>query len=112
MPNGTISPPTTAQLMHPHTADVFEELSVARGRSWQYELQQLKKANQLLRSDVERLEELIEQEMETETRIHALRQRTQSNALVGTPWPSYSQSRSQHGRSSSKRTWDADGTTL
>ncbi|KAI6106899.1 PAS domain-containing protein [Pisolithus croceorrhizus] len=43
-------------LMHPGDAALFEELDTARGSSWQYELQQLKFANQRLHEELETLE--------------------------------------------------------
>ncbi|KAG0706876.1 hypothetical protein DFH29DRAFT_797520 [Suillus ampliporus] len=43
-------------LMHAETNDVFEELDTARGSSWQYELQQLRFANQRLCEEVDALE--------------------------------------------------------
>ncbi|KAH7903862.1 hypothetical protein BJ138DRAFT_70037 [Hygrophoropsis aurantiaca] len=43
-------------VMHDRTTDVFEELDTARGSSWQYELQQLKFANQRLMEEVDALE--------------------------------------------------------
>ena len=36
----------TQDIPHPHDKDVFEELDTSHGSSWQYELQQLKIANQ------------------------------------------------------------------
>ena len=39
---------TTQDLPHPHNTDVFEELDTSHGSGWQYELQQLKFANQRL----------------------------------------------------------------
>ncbi|KAI6043872.1 PAS domain-containing protein [Pisolithus marmoratus] len=43
-------------LMHSGDAALFEELDTARGSSWQYELQQLKYANQRLHEELETLE--------------------------------------------------------
>nr|BAD99145.1 hypothetical protein [Coprinopsis cinerea] len=40
-------------------ANMFEELEVSRGSSWQYELQQLKFANQRLRDDIKMLEAAV-----------------------------------------------------
>ena len=46
---------TTQDIPYPHDADVFEELDTSRGSSWQYELQQLKFANQRLYEELEAL---------------------------------------------------------
>lgn len=43
-------------LVHAEVNDVFEELDTARGSSWQYELQQLRFANQRLCEEVDALE--------------------------------------------------------
>ncbi|KAG2143092.1 PAS domain-containing protein [Suillus clintonianus] len=43
-------------LIHAEASDVFEELDTARGSSWQYELQQLRFANQRLCEEVDALE--------------------------------------------------------
>lgn len=43
-------------LIHAEANDVFEELDTARGSSWQYELQQLRFANQRLCEEVDALE--------------------------------------------------------
>lgn len=42
--------------MHPSGASLFEELETGRGSSWQYELQQLKFANQRLQEELQALE--------------------------------------------------------
>jgi PAS domain S-box-containing protein len=44
-------------LAHPLSSDVFEELETSRGTSWQYELQQLKFANQRLEQEIHELEQ-------------------------------------------------------
>ena len=46
---------TTQDVPHPHDRDVFEELDTSRESSWQYELQQLKFANQRLYEELEAL---------------------------------------------------------
>ncbi|KAL6301100.1 hypothetical protein BKA93DRAFT_902463 [Sparassis latifolia] len=43
-------------ILHPLTDSVFDELHIARGSSWQYELQQLKFANQRIKEEVAALE--------------------------------------------------------
>lgn len=40
-------------LTHTHNTDIFEELNTSRGSSWQYELQQLKFANQRLMEEAD-----------------------------------------------------------
>lgn len=55
-----IDVPGSARTRHTHThpgdAVLFEELDTARGSSWQYELQQLKFANQRLHEELDALE--------------------------------------------------------
>ena len=46
---------TTQDIPHPHDKDVFEELDTSHESSWQYELQQLKFANQRLYEELEAL---------------------------------------------------------
>ena len=46
---------TTQDNPHPHDTDMFEELDTSHGSSWQYELQQLKFANQRLYGELEAL---------------------------------------------------------
>ena len=56
-------PPTTmsvGHLVHPPAANVFEELETSRGSSWQYELQQLKFANQRLMEEISSLEAQVQ----------------------------------------------------
>lgn len=108
MSHGTISPPTPVQLVHPPSLELFEEFDVARGTSWQYELQQLKNANQRLRESVEQLEAHIRQETEAEDRLRALRERSQTNPMFSTLWASHLHERSYTGRTSSKRAWNGD----
>lgn len=48
-------------LSHAPTDEVFEELDISRGSSWQYELQQLKYANQRLLDEISDLESEIAQ---------------------------------------------------
>ncbi|KAF8992735.1 PAS domain-containing protein, partial [Cyathus striatus] len=50
----SLTPPVS--LAHPLSANVFEELEISRGSSWQYELQQLKYANQRLLDEIALLE--------------------------------------------------------
>ncbi|OAX36350.1 hypothetical protein K503DRAFT_695282 [Rhizopogon vinicolor AM-OR11-026] len=47
---------SSSALMHSEAKDVFEELDTSRGSSWQYELQQLRFANQRLCEEVDALE--------------------------------------------------------
>ncbi|KAF9218818.1 hypothetical protein BS17DRAFT_479053 [Gyrodon lividus] len=53
MPLGADGP---SPLMHPSSTSLFEELETVRGSSWQYELQQLKFANQRLHEELHALE--------------------------------------------------------
>ncbi|KAG5640718.1 hypothetical protein DXG03_007432 [Asterophora parasitica] len=53
-------------IAHPSTENVFAELEVARGSSWQYELQQLRFENMRLEQEVEALEaEVVEYQQKT-----------------------------------------------
>ncbi|KAJ3481997.1 hypothetical protein NLI96_g7279 [Meripilus lineatus] len=54
------SPPRSTRPIKAGPEDVFEELGAERGSSWQYELQQLKIANQKLMDEVEELESSLE----------------------------------------------------
>lgn len=56
----THSPTQTQRLVHPLNESVFVELDVARGSSWQYELQQLKFQNQRLADQVTALEAAVQ----------------------------------------------------
>jgi len=47
---------SSSALVHPETTDVFEELDSSQGSSWQYELQQLRFANQRLCEEVDAFE--------------------------------------------------------
>ncbi|KAI6029531.1 PAS domain-containing protein [Pisolithus microcarpus] len=53
-------------LMRPGDTALFEELDTARGSSWQYELQQLKFANQRLHEELETLEGISTDALATE----------------------------------------------
>ncbi|KAK1924092.1 hypothetical protein DB88DRAFT_489058 [Papiliotrema laurentii] len=46
------SPPPSRAIVHPATANVFEELETTRGTSWQYELHQLRLLNRRLKEDI------------------------------------------------------------
>ncbi|KAF5353155.1 hypothetical protein D9758_008716 [Tetrapyrgos nigripes] len=50
----TIAAPAT--LVHPLDENIFKDLETSRGTSWQYELQQLKYANDRLREEIKTLE--------------------------------------------------------
>ncbi|KAF8887561.1 hypothetical protein BD779DRAFT_1470652 [Infundibulicybe gibba] len=54
--DGSSPPPAPPLLSRDPTVNVFEELEVSRGSSWQYELQQLKFANQRLLDELHALE--------------------------------------------------------
>ncbi|KAG5640644.1 hypothetical protein DXG03_007693 [Asterophora parasitica] len=61
--------PRKPGIAHPPTANVFAELEVSRGSSWQYELQQLRFANLRLEEEVEALEaELVDFQKQKEAR--------------------------------------------
>ena len=44
--------PTARNVVHPPSANVFEELETTRGTSWQYELHQLRLLNRRLKEDI------------------------------------------------------------
>ncbi|KAF7798496.1 hypothetical protein EIP86_009717 [Pleurotus ostreatoroseus] len=58
-------------LSHAPADEVFEELDVARGSSWQYELQQLKYANQRLLEEIGELEGALAQQAQERERESA-----------------------------------------
>ena len=47
-----VSSSPTRSIVHPPTANVFEELETTRGTSWQYELHQLRLLNRRLKEDI------------------------------------------------------------
>ncbi|KAI0935146.1 hypothetical protein AcV7_004034 [Taiwanofungus camphoratus] len=51
--------PHASRIVHPLPDSVFHELQIARGSSWQYELQQLKFANHRLQEEVAALEDTV-----------------------------------------------------
>lgn len=53
--------PAPSPIVHPHGDDAFSELDTTRGSGWQYELQQLKYANQRLIEEVKMLEAKVEE---------------------------------------------------
>ncbi|KAF8068585.1 hypothetical protein FPV67DRAFT_1370969, partial [Lyophyllum atratum] len=56
------SPTGASPIVHPLDANIFAELEVSRGSSWQYELQQLRFANRRLKEEVAELERELEQQ--------------------------------------------------
>lgn len=59
-----------AHLMHPRGESVFDELGSRRERSWQYELQQLKYANERLQEEVRSLEGLVDGAVQQHRKAH------------------------------------------
>lgn len=52
--------PHTGRIVHPLAESVYDELQTTRGSSWQYELQQLKFANQRMMEEVATLEAAVQ----------------------------------------------------
>lgn len=78
-------------VMHPGDAALFEELDTTRGSSWQYELQQLKYANQRLHEELETLEGIGTGTPATES----VRADDAASALPSVPVPMLSPSSNQ-----------------
>jgi hypothetical protein len=90
----SLSPGTRIDpLVHSLDSDVFEQLEISRGTSWQYELQQLKFANQRLSQEIHDLEQ----------------QRLAEVAPRTMPYQHYPQFAATYSRqySGSKRSWDS-----
>jgi len=106
----SLPPPTSQNFAHPHHANVFEELETSRGSSWQYELQQLKFANQRLSEEVHTLEAsllLHDQQRNTVPQFATRVQNTYSSQHISHDWASpliheYEPQRPL------KRAWDSD----
>ncbi|GLB45102.1 putative PAS domain containing protein [Lyophyllum shimeji] len=77
--NGGTSPAVT----YPLDANVFEELEVSRGSSWQYELQQLRFANRRLKEEVEALEAEVAQQEKLEDAAGTQQEPSSSSATIG-----------------------------
>ncbi|KAH8831987.1 blue light receptor, partial [Flagelloscypha sp. PMI_526] len=56
----SLIPPPSHHQPHRNVVDLFEELGVMRGTSWQYELQQLKFANDRLKDEIRSMEALAQ----------------------------------------------------
>ena len=92
----TLSPGTCIEpLVHALDADVFEELEIGRGTSWQYELQQLKFANRRLAQEIHELEQQHLAAFRNDQRHHY----PQLEASLSAAFPR------QYSRS--KRSWDS-----
>jgi len=106
----SLPPPTSQNFAHPHHANVFEELETSRGSSWQYELQQLKFANQRLSEEVHTLEAsllLHDQQRNAVPQFATQGQNTYSSQHISHDWASpliheYEPQRLL------KRAWDSD----
>ncbi|KAH9915618.1 uncharacterized protein B0H18DRAFT_1041167, partial [Fomitopsis serialis] len=113
-------PGARPRLMHSVTESVFAELGARRESSWQYELQQLKFANERLREEVEVLEAAVEGAVQQHQKRH---RHEHQQAHVASEWrPSYAYDALGHQRIPSapvssnqrpmrlpmKRPWDAD----
>ncbi|THU92952.1 hypothetical protein K435DRAFT_780004 [Dendrothele bispora CBS 962.96] len=83
----------TSKLVHPLEENIFKELETGRGTSWQYELQQLKFANDRLRDEIKNLEgengvaassnqllalQQLQQQKETSGNTGVMKQQTQT----------------------------------
>jgi PAS domain S-box-containing protein len=90
--NAQTDAPST--MVHPPTEDVFAELDTARESGWQYELQQLKYANQKLLEEVE--------ELETKLELRQSPYRREASRANDSAWASQLMSVS----TSLKRAWD------
>ncbi|TFK62949.1 hypothetical protein BDN72DRAFT_345448 [Pluteus cervinus] len=56
----TLTPTPNPSLTHPLSSNVFEEMMISRGSSWQYEVEKLKLENQRLLDEIEMLEGKVE----------------------------------------------------
>ena len=59
-----------ARLMHAREEGVFDEFGAPRERSWQYELQQLKYANERLQEEVRSLEVMVDGAVQQHAKVH------------------------------------------
>ncbi|KAF8237488.1 hypothetical protein L208DRAFT_501375 [Tricholoma matsutake] len=57
--SGSSGAASSSSLVHPLDANIFEELEIPRGTSWQYELEKLRFANARLEQEIERLEGIV-----------------------------------------------------
>ncbi|PSR70762.1 hypothetical protein PHLCEN_2v13382 [Hermanssonia centrifuga] len=87
-----------------HAHSVFEELDTSRGSSWQYELQQLKYANQRLTEELEELEASNEAPPPATSSREAVHTRHSFDA--STPWAHHLQGMGHQVQLPLKRSWD------
>lgn len=103
------SPPVPFTLTRSYNTDIFEELNTSRGSSWQYELQQLKFANQRLAEEADTFEASIPtyvQHPTTTSPNHSSLDQT-GNTVA------FSQRVREHkAQRSLKRSWDSDSLPL
>ncbi|KAI0697006.1 hypothetical protein BC835DRAFT_1271027 [Cytidiella melzeri] len=106
----TTSSSTPVRLCHSNSAYVFDELDPMRDSSWQYELQQLKYANQRLREELDALEAHIHRESETQLRARVLHERSQHrpSSSCNATWAGHMQNVNELSGTASKRTWNGD----
>jgi PAS domain-containing protein len=64
--------PLSTSLLAPSNQDIFQELDISRGSSWQYELQQLRYANIRLKEELKMLEVAQEAQESAETEAEAV----------------------------------------
>ncbi|KAH9833115.1 uncharacterized protein C8Q71DRAFT_774216 [Rhodofomes roseus] len=83
-----------ARLIHSGAENVFDELIARRESSWQYELQQLKFANERLREEVESLEMAVDGAMQQQRKRH--RQEHQQAASMPVAVPSQASTSYSH----------------
>ena len=99
---------TTQDLPHPHNTDVFEELDTSHGSGWQYELQQLKFANQRSYGELEALKSDRLQEDTLSTSCPERIRQVLPVARVGgghCDWGTTPELREYEGQRSLKRPW-------
>ena len=94
-------------MSHSLADQLFEELNISRGSSWQYELQQLKFANQSLKDEIEELET----KLETKTSQRREYDNTISRQTYDASWAGHlGYGLTNPGHISLKRAWD--GTSI
>lgn len=100
-------PAAMADTVHAPHADVFDELDVKHGSSWQYELQQLKFANQRLAEEVAELEGALERENRGQAELSQRRETPRARLPPVNTWANQHMAPAMSSSSSSlKRTWD------
>ena len=93
----------TSPMVHSLAEDVFAELDTERGSGWQYELQQLKYANQRLLEQVEEIEAKVDEKQARAAYRHRLGQRS-AGSVTGNAWANHLMSHPIP--PSLKRSWD------